>query len=280
MTVFIAKLHKSWLPYLAPEPIRYRSHIQNSPSLQQPWALLHLLPPFPSSPSSRPGPHMLARGHSFLHRHSIASQTHPNPALDTKRVLVSDTPRPKGLPPHAMAWLKFTDTLLRTTKGRQPREADPDWGPNKHSMVWIWNHFSSWEWLPQSYNLPLRPWTCLESHPGSRFPGGQWRRLAADLGSSHPKSATLLSSFGNVCLCPGKENPWIPGAPSSLCTQITAPARQRQVPRGAGKPWERRVGGIRDPPLWTRVCFHTCPDQPRSWLLPAKGAYVARSPTL
>lgn len=85
-----------------------------------------------------------------------------------------------------------------------------------------------------------------------------------------------------MCVCVlGKEkflDPW--GSILIPCTQITAPARQRQVPRGAGTPWGRRVGGVRDPPLWTGVCLHTYPDQPRSWLLPAKGAYVARSPTL
>lgn len=82
-------------------------------------------------------------------------------------------------------------------------------------------------------------------------------------------------------MCAGDEkslDPWC--SILTLCTQLTAPARLRQVPRDAGTPWERRVGGVRDPPLWTRICLHTSPQPPRSWLLPPKGASVARSLTL
>lgn len=126
MTVFIAKLHKSWLPYLAPEPIRYRSHIQNSPSFQQPWVLLHLLPPFPSSPSKS------TRASHAGKRTQLPSPSQPSlpdtPKSSLRHQESADNPPPKGLLPHAMAWLKFTDTPLRTTKGRQPRERQTQTG--------------------------------------------------------------------------------------------------------------------------------------------------------
>lgn len=221
---------------------------------------------------------MLARGHSFLHRHSLASQTHPNPALDTKRVQTTHPPKAS----FRMLWpgLSSQTPLLGPPRDVSPERGRPRLGP-KQTLNGL--DLESLQLLGMAAAEPEPTTEALdlsEIAPRIQVPERAVEEMSSGPGFFRLKVCNSPELFRECVFVLGEEKTLDPlGSILTPCTQITAPARQWQVPRGAGTPWERRVGGVRDPPLWTRVSFHTCPHQPRSWLLPAKGAYVVRSPT-